>query len=41
MFNEVVVNPTFLPEIARPFHLPGTPEFIAAESALRQRLQGM
>ena len=33
MFNEVVVNPTFLPEIACPYHLPGTAEYLIAESA--------
>jgi len=41
MFNEIVVNPTFLPGIACPFHFPGTPEHIAAQSALCQQLQGL
>jgi hypothetical protein len=41
MFNEIVINPTFVPEIARPFHLPGTPEYIASQSTLRQQLQGL
>ena len=41
MFNEIVINPTFIPEIARPFHLPGTPEYIASQSTLRQQLQGL
>ena len=36
MFDELVVIPTFLPEIACPYHLPGTPEYIAAQSALHK-----
>ncbi|PPQ98660.1 hypothetical protein CVT24_004158 [Panaeolus cyanescens] len=40
MFNEIIVNPTFLPDIARPYHLPGTPEFLAAQAQLEWQLQG-
>ncbi|PPQ86117.1 hypothetical protein CVT24_011091, partial [Panaeolus cyanescens] len=39
-FNELVFNPTFRPDIARPYHLPGTPEFAAAQAALQQELRG-
>lgn len=38
MFNEIVMLPTFAPDIARPYHVPGTPEYIAAQAALQQEL---
>ncbi|KAJ3495326.1 hypothetical protein NMY22_g19952 [Coprinellus aureogranulatus] len=35
-FKELVMIPTFAPELARPYHVPGTPEYYAAQA---QRLQ--
>lgn len=33
MFSEIVLLPTLAPDLARPYHVPSTPEFIAAQAA--------
>jgi hypothetical protein len=33
-FHELVVLPTLAPELARPYHFPGTPEYIATQAPL-------
>ncbi|KAF8868520.1 hypothetical protein CPB84DRAFT_1857570 [Gymnopilus junonius] len=33
-FHELVILPTVAPQLARPYHLPGTPEFHAAQAEL-------
>jgi len=38
MFNKVIMLPTLAPEITRPYHIPGTPEFISAQAELRRQL---
>ena len=35
-FHELVVLPTVAPQLARPYYIPGTPEYYAAEAAHRQ-----
>jgi hypothetical protein len=35
-FHELVLLPTLAPELARPYHVPGTPEYLAAQATLQQ-----
>jgi len=35
-FHELVALPTLAPHLARPYHLPGTPEYMAAQANLEQ-----
>jgi len=36
-FHKLVVLPTVAPQLVRPYHVPGTPEYYAAEAARRQQ----
>jgi len=36
-FHELVVLPTLAPQLARTYHIPGTPEYHAAEAGRHQQ----
>jgi hypothetical protein len=35
-FHELVLLPTLAPELARPYYVPGTPEYLAAQAILQE-----